>query len=327
MTLKAMVLTGLSLAVILTTGCGGIALTGGGNQASSKRDGSTSASGDETASDPQVVTGAYLACEISKKDTLSAGNTAVGCNLMSNSRRVAAQLPIKISYKSVYENTSKAPDKSATASGYQALFSTPAVQLPKTQYVAEVFNGGTKIKELQCSGSQLPCTAALNVTSLLQLTASGVWSADRDFGDAASKAAFQPQCPNNPDLYCNGDGSLQSKAPSAIADRESREHCMSDSQKIVGSIIKGVTMGMYDPMKAFGSVAKPVNGFELKKGEACVMSKIPRVGKPAALANVGSGCYVILLNKGGQAINVIIPKSRVDDGEALNQILAGFQCK
>ena len=315
------------MAVILTTGCGGIALTGGGNQASSKRDGSASASGDETASDPQVVTGAYLACEISRKDNLATGNTAVGCNLMSNSRRVAAQLPMKISYKSVYENTIKAPEKPGTSSAYQALFATPAAQLPKTQYVAEIFNGETKIKELQCSGAQLPCTAALNVTSLLQLSASGVWTADRDFGDAASKASFDSKCPNNPDLYCHGDGSLHTKAPSELADRESHENCITGSQRIVGSIIKGVTMGFYDPMKAFGSVPKPVNGFELKKDEACVMRKIPRVGKPAALANVGSGCYVILLNKGGQAHNIIIPKSRVDDGEALNQILAGFQCK
>ena len=321
------ILIAMTLISVLS-GCGGGTLSGDG-ASEKKREKKSAEDGDQMASDPQVVTGAYLACEVSPADKSSAGD-AVGCSVMSNNRKVSAGGTSKIEFLAEYKAAQKKPDQLNTSKGYQALFISPAAQTPETKYMARIFNGSTMVSELTCLGNQLPCVAPVapvgNLTSL-SLTTQGYWAADGSFNNAASTQAFKPACPNNPDLYCDGSGNMYSTSPSSRIDRDTKDNCISTSQSILGGLIKVGTLGMFDPMKMFDNVPQAQAKTVLNKGEACVMHKVAKSGQPAKFLNAGSGCYVALLNKGGQAINLIFRKSDIKNPHQLEQQLAQFHCK
>jgi hypothetical protein len=311
------------LGTLVLQACGGTSLSGGMAPQSKKKQEPANADGDQTVSDPQVVTGAYLACEVSSKES-SGDKTAVGCSIMANNRKIIAAAPSRVDFFSVYQDANKKPDKERTATGYQSLFMTPHFALPQTQFAAQIFKDSSMVHEVRCDGSKLPCKIPLAPQDLLLIKADGRWSADTTFS-TASKQAFRPQCPNNPDLYCSKDGVLYSDAPSRRADQDTTSNCLEDWQSGLGSIIQG-TMG-FDPKLLFDRKAESITAYELKSGESCVVPKRIRTGTPLILLNEGQGCYMFMVNKNGQAHNVIIKKSKLADPKTLSQQLAAFECK
>ncbi len=312
------------IATISLQACGG-GLMSSGNipQSNKKKQEPTKVDGDQTASDPQVVTGAYLACEVSTIESKD-DKAAVGCSIMANNRRIAAINPSRIDFIAEHQGRKRQPDKESTASGYQALFMASTKDIPQTQFAAQIFKNSSLVKEVLCDGSRLPCQVPLSSQDLLEIKADGLWSADSKITEA-SKQALRPECPNNPNMYCDANGNLFTVAPSSKADQDTQENCMNLLQQTANIFVQS-TLG-FDPRKLFDSRPVPVTMHRLKLGESCIVRKRIRTGTPLTLLNQGEGCYMFMVNKGGQAQNVIIKKSNVPDPKTLMEQLAPFECK
>ncbi|MEI6398738.1 MAG: hypothetical protein WCO71_08205, partial [Pseudomonadota bacterium] len=279
-----------SLIASLLVSCGGSSLSGGGDTKKEKK----TTHGDQNASDPQVVTGAYLACESAPSDKTS-GQDAVGCNVMSNNQKVPVSTSLSMKFFSDFKGKHSDSSQSNSKSGYQALFINSAVQTQTTRYVGQMYSGGTMLKEVSCDGSKLPCVAPLNAQELMPLTVpkDGQLSLTSQGRDAFKKAG----CTLSPDYYCASDGSIfDGQAVTDHMDSAAKKSCMSDIQSIFSAFTSMVTGGTVDLAKVFGSRIKAgVSSTQLSKSGACVVKKQSSL----LVSGTTSGCYVALVQNGG----------------------------
>ena len=275
---------------------------------------------DQNATDPQVVTGAYLACELSSSDKTSTLD-AIGCNVMSNNQKVTASSQLNVKFYSEYQSKQSQPTQANSKSGYQALFMNPTAQTKSTRYISQMFSGLRMVKELTCDGNKLPCVAPLNEEQLMSLalpqdgqlvlTSDGV------------KAFKSSSCVLNADHYCNAYGDVfDAHAVTDKMDESAKKSCMSSFQsEFIDWIKEGLGV---DITKVFESrIRAGSSSSALNRGGACVVRKQSTllVGGQSS-----SGCYVSLIRTGSSEKVVIQKKSKVSDPSALEKKLAQFEC-
>lgn len=208
------------IAIAVFTGCGGTLSIGGDSSQRKKEKESASPSDDQMASDPQVVTGSYLACEVSMLDTADApkSDRAVGCNVMTaKGKPIQVASSQSLEFAASTQKTTVSPAATNSATGYQAVFNIAKADLPITEYSAKLLQGSKVI--------QTYTTKVQDPSKSFSLTEKpdGIW---KPMGGgflsplAASVVipyATNANCPASPDAYCDGNGNLSGGSPATQA--------------------------------------------------------------------------------------------------------------
>lgn len=188
-------LTWFSLLAVLGA-CDGANMAG-----SNKRKDKTEKSENTDASTPYVITGAYLTCQPSPKDSESNDIDSVGCNLTKNNQVISATEQNKLSFHRVLPNGSyQAPNKKNSSSGHQAVFFTPKSESSKTEYKA-VFAHTYGMQEVTCKS--LPCeekVPSIPDPTHLSFPAAAIWSMDPTFVNTINKMPEYNYI--DPSFYC-----------------------------------------------------------------------------------------------------------------------------
>lgn len=265
-----------SLIASLLVSCGGSSLSGGGDTKKEKK----TTHGDQNASDPQVVTGAYLACESSPSDKTSAQD-AIGCNVMSNNQKVPASSSLSMKFYSEYQSKQSQPTQANSKSGYQALFLNSTAQTQSTRFVGQVYSGGTMLKEISCDGSKLPCVAPIiaAAANLNELKVDGQFNLSPEGFTTLKKDT----CVLNPANYCHKNGAIWTDKVSKNMSPNEKDQCLSALEQMP------FTKTVFDNI-----LTLPGQGFDPTKSNYCAVKK-----QGAFLAkDPTSGCYATLIREG-----------------------------
>lgn len=313
----------MMIATIVAAGtlvsCGGAStLNGGAESAQRKKEKKSAGVDDQNASDPQVVTGAYLSCEISPADTMDApaSDRAVGCNVVASTGK-----PIKIGPSQSLDFSAKTPANitpkaTNTPTGYQAVFHVLKPQLPATVYSAKLMQGSQLIKQFE--GKVNDPLASLKLTE----NPAGRWeplSGNVSFvNNLVADYAFDEKCPASPDSYCDADGNLSTKSPATTA---SVSACLKTP---------GVSTWLSALAGLFKDGPKPTPA-PIQMGAAadiCTYPKMSPSGSGSFFFNQGSKCSITVISEGGKPRTLVYQNSKLPFPAAvMEKRMQAMDCK
>lgn len=294
--------------VVLISNCGGASLSGN-NNIIKKKERTTASEDDGDAKDPQVVTGAYLTCEISLSDTADApaNERAVGCNILK-----ADGKPLNIGTTTQVEFSAKTPGKDIppkstnTPTNYQAVFNIAKAMLPSTTYHAKLLSAGKLIKELD--------TTVKNSSSPLKVTenVAATWIPAMSMG--TDIFLRDPNCPLRADDYCDANGRIKSTNPA--------------TPEAINSCAKFLS-GFSDLATLFSKFAPPDEERKtIELGSSfCTVPK--KIGGEMKYLTKGTGCSVAAITdaNGGHPRTIIYKNASFSNFDIVEKRLRALDCK
>jgi hypothetical protein len=295
-------------------------------------------SDDDKASDPQVVAGSYLTCEITTSDKKkSSTDDAVGCNVIYNDKIVAPDKNMTVVFSSTSSSqvspTSASPASAspqpttgvgtstsastATAGSQpdiinlsgkpQALFFSSPAQTSVKTFHARLVSHDQVLNEFVCEGAKLPCVKPLPglLGGRLTFATLGLW-APKALADASiSKNMLKPDCPVLPDKFCTPGPSLSTANP---GDNATDKACLTTSQSILTTFNKILT-NKSDPLKIATAPPTLQSTGSIDPSRQCVVKKVSSSGATPKTINHGSayGCSVVMVkDKANSTADILI---------------------
>lgn len=285
------ILLGTIISISLVANCGGGGALTSNDPTTKKKKEKLTTDDDQLASDPAVVTGAYLACEVSPADTADApaGSRGVGCSVLTaKGKQMRPGANQSLDFVALTPAAIQPASKN-TPTGYQAVFHLEKTLLPKTDYSAKLMEGSKLIKDFK--GTIKNPLAALQ---LMEKT-HGLWTPSAAPA-MVTRFATNENCPAAPDNYCNNDGTLSKNSP---ATRQSIQACLpSDDLAAIIALFARWTPNGADP------VTSVTIGSQTTK---CTHHK--KVGGQNKFFIEGKVCSVAIVSKQGEDAKTIVYKN------------------
>lgn len=324
----------------LLSGCGISLFSGSGDaKRDTKRD-TKSGEGtpdDEKASEPQVVTGTYLTCEIAdsaKKKTPS--DAAVGCSIMNQDKLYAPASGSTIHFSEETRTATQSAPGTATPANReadvfnlkskpQALFFLPPSNLGSKTFHAEIFDKNKAlVKSFKCDSDKLPCKD-LGTMGILPLQLNGSWEPKTSNG---AQALMKAGCPVVPQELCDASSNLSKESPYTGMKDEEKTLCMKPGEQVLDKIAGTSHWG---EQLAASFVSPPVSATSesIDPKKYCVQKKVSRSSPTkAALVNRDekNGCAAVLI-KSNDAKQVKILIFKISEMRPdIEDVLAGYAC-